>query len=90
MIAYRLTGARCRCARCDELFNSVSIFDRHRVGSYQERGTLRRCLSVDEMVVRGWARNARGFWIERQRIDVTRTSHDLAMGAGLGWLRHGT
>jgi hypothetical protein len=90
MIAYRLTGARCRCDACGETFNSVSIFDRHRVGSYQERGALRRCLSVDDMVVRGWARNARGFWIERERIDAPRRSHDLVKGAALGWLHHGT
>lgn len=90
MIAYRLTGIRCRCSCCGERFNSVSIFDRHRVGSYQECSALRRCLSIDEMVVRGWERNARGFWIERQRIDVPLRSSDQLRGAGIGWLRHGT
>jgi len=59
------------------VFNSVSVFDRHRVGSWQGRGALRRCLSVDEMVTRGWSVNARGFWIERQRIDTNSTSDDL-------------
>ena len=90
MIAYRLTGTRCLCACCGELFNSVSVFDRHRIGSYQELGALRRCQSVDDMVVRGWARNARGFWIERERIDVPHKSLDLVTSVDMGWLRYGT
>jgi len=77
MIAHRLTGSRCRCSTCGEVFNSVSTFDRHRVGAWQERGALRRCLTVYEMVIRGWSVTARGFWIERQRIDTNSTSDDL-------------
>ena len=77
MIAHRLTGSRCRCTTCSEVFNSVSVFDRHRVGSWQGRGALRGCLTIDEMVIRGWSVNARGFWIERQRIDTNSTSDDL-------------
>lgn len=66
-IARRLTGSRCRCQTCGEAFNSVSVFDRHPVGSWRERGIHRRCLSVSEMTTRGWSLNARGFWIERRR-----------------------
>ena len=77
MIAHRLTGARCRCTKCGEVFNSVSTFNRHHVGSWQGRGALRRCLTIDEMVSRGWSVNARRFWIERQRIDTNSTSDDL-------------
>lgn len=76
MIGHKLTGNRCRCAKCGTLFNSVSVFDRHRVGSWQDAGKYRRCLSVDEMVARGWSQNARGFWIERQRIDHLRTDNE--------------
>jgi len=66
MVAFRLTGNRCRCTACGEPFNSVSTFDRHRIGGWQGRGADRRCLSSSEMRARGWDRNAHGFWIERR------------------------
>lgn len=61
----RLTGSRCRCVGCGEHFNSASVFDRHRIGSF---GTLRRpddrrCLTPAEMTAKGWAKNAAGFWV---------------------------
>ena len=77
-----LTGSRCRCDSCGEHFNSVSVFDRHRVGDWQERGTRRQCLKVAQMQARGWSRNAGGFWVERclvnarERLDLTRRSGD--------------
>lgn len=77
MIAHRLTGSRCRCQACGELFNSVSVFTRHRVGRWEKRGALRRCLTIPQMQVRGWHVNARGFWIERQRLDQPRRGGDL-------------
>src|SRR6516165_8365228 len=64
--AYRLTGSRCRCGACGELFNSVSVFDRHRVGPWTDKGVQRRCLSAEEMSARGWQTNVKGFWIERR------------------------
>lgn len=81
MIALRLTGKRCRCQSCGEHFNSVSAFDRHRVGSWGELGRLRRCLGADEMLAHGWRVNARGFWIERQRLDASRRRRDLTTPA---------
>lgn len=63
-----LTGNRCICLGCRELFNSPSIFERHRVGDWMERGAHRRCLTVPEMVAKGWVKNAAGFWI-RARND---------------------
>jgi hypothetical protein len=78
----RLTGSRCRCAGCGEHFNSVSVFDRHRVGDWQDSGARRRCLSVPEMQARNWSQNASGFWTERafenarERIDRARSSRD--------------
>jgi hypothetical protein len=63
----KLTGKRCRCTACPQRFNSDSVFDRHRVGTYRDRGIHRRCLSTAEMEARGWSRNPDGFWIERRR-----------------------
>jgi hypothetical protein len=90
MIAYRLTGSRCRCASCGEYFNSVSIFDRHRVGLWDCAGKHRRCLSVDEMRRRGWLLNPRRFWIERRRLDDTRSRGDLGHRVGQQGVAIGT
>lgn len=92
MIAYKLTGSRCRCAGCGEVFNSVSVFARHRVGGWADQGAHRRCLTVLAMVRKGWTQNAAGFWIERPRarartgleirrrlIDLTPRSGDLGL-----------
>lgn len=76
MIAARLTGSRCRCSACGELFNSVSLFDRHRVGTWEHRGANRRCLTIPQMQARGWRLNVRGFWIERSRPDAAPRSGD--------------
>jgi hypothetical protein len=55
-----LTGDRTQCGECGELFASVYLFDRHRIGEF---GTAsRRCMSVDEMKVAGMTLNSRGFW----------------------------
>lgn len=56
----RLTGNRCECTACGEMFNGVSGFDRHRVGRH---GVGRRCLNVSEMTARGYSRNEAGFWV---------------------------
>jgi len=81
MIGASLTGSRCRCASCGGLFNSVSVFDRHRVGNWESRGPGRRCLTVSEMQGKGWRINARGFWIERCRLDTAPRSADLGLAA---------
>jgi hypothetical protein len=77
MSAPKLTGNRCRCAACGDLFNSTSAFDRHRAGTFAPRGTWphsRRCLTADELHAKGWSRNAAGFWIERAREATTASS----------------
>jgi hypothetical protein len=61
----RLTGNRCRCRACDQLFNSVRAFDAHRTGTF--RPLSRRCRSADEMRARGMSVNAHGFWITETR-----------------------
>ena len=75
-IARRLTGSRGQCPRCAEYFNSISVFDRHRIGNWEAEGRNRRCLTRLEMLSRGWRLNRRGFWIERQRIDAPRRRRD--------------
>lgn len=55
-----LRGDHCRCSGCNEYFNSTAAFDKHRRGYY---GLYRRCLSVDEMLSIGMARNADGWWV---------------------------
>lgn len=70
MSAPKLTGNRCRCAACGDLFNSTSAFDRHRAGTFAPLGTwphARRCLTAEELQAKGWSRNGAGFWIERAR-----------------------
>lgn len=54
---------RCQCGACGELFNSTSMFDRHRAG---QPGKGRRCLSPAEMEAKGYSRNAGGYWIRGQ------------------------
>jgi len=67
VIGLRLGSARCHCPTCHHTFNSISSFDRHRVGGYQSGGSGRRCLSPEELRGRGWSQNKKGFWIERKR-----------------------
>lgn len=37
-----LTGKRCECPTCSEIFSTVGNFDRHRVG---EHGLNRKCVN---------------------------------------------
>lgn len=60
----RLTGNRCECTACGEHFNSISTFDRHRIGDSQSLNRS-RCMSSEELILRGWSRSRLGFWIER-------------------------
>ena len=56
-------GSRaCCCPTCDEYFNSVAAFDKHRTGTYE---TVRRCLAPDEMTAAGMSVNQRGFWVSQ-------------------------
>lgn len=54
-----LGGQRCLCRTCGERFNSLSAFDRHRIGAFDDR----RCLTPGEMRARRMMLNTRGFWI---------------------------
>lgn len=61
----KLTGSRCQCTACGELFASVAAFDRHRVGKFAGVGgtNTRRCLSVAEMQAHEWPKTDKGFWL---------------------------
>lgn len=53
-------NSRCQCAECDEFFNSLGAFDKHRHG---EHATGRFCRTPAEMLELGMAKNAEGFWV---------------------------
>jgi hypothetical protein len=66
------------CSACGENFNSVELFDRHRVGAHAytlieglrvdpPREDGRRCLDAGEMGERGWRLNGRDRWIDPAR-----------------------
>lgn len=65
MTAPKLTGSRCQCSQCGELFASVAVFDRHRVGKFAgtDGVNTRRCLTVAEMTLGKWPKTERGFWL---------------------------
>ena len=56
----KLTGNRCQCAACGELFNGLAGFDLHRIGPHNG---LRTCLPVTAMIANGFDKNAAGFWV---------------------------
>lgn len=71
------------CAACEQDFASLDMFDRHLVGDRQAgvyRGPLwdwetargLRCLTVEEMIERGWERNRRGRWHDPRRAERAR------------------
>jgi hypothetical protein len=50
-----------QCPTCGEMFSSVYAFDKHRTGTFHP--PARRCLSTDEMLSLGMAKNQRGLWV---------------------------
>lgn len=56
----QLNGSRNQCPTCKEYFNSNGAFDKHRTGSH---GVNRRCMTIDEMLEKGMAIRADGFWV---------------------------
>jgi hypothetical protein len=58
---WMLGGERCRCPTCGLYFNSVSGFDRHRVGKIGS--PERRCLTDTELGAAGWTRGPKGHWL---------------------------
>jgi hypothetical protein len=68
----QLTGSRCQCAACGALFNSITVFDKHRRGDFSDQGRQRNCIEREEMLLKGWSRNGSGFWIESRMSSVDR------------------
>ena len=62
MTGPRLSGSRCQCTVCHDLFGSERGFDRHRIGEVGSPD--RRCLTADELAAASWVRDARGFWLQ--------------------------
>lgn len=60
-----MRGDKNQCSCCGELFSSGSAFEKHRTGPFGVAGkpSNRRCLTVAEMVSKGYLKNATGFWI---------------------------
>lgn len=65
-----LSGSRCECAGCGQLFTSVREFDRHRIGKHAKPGEYtgsRRCLSLAELLARDWQMDGRGYLRQGRR-----------------------
>lgn len=73
----KVSGRRCRCSGCGQLFNSVGSFDGHRTGPY---AAGRRCLTTEEMMARGWSRNQGGYWITGAMPEEVTTARAACLG----------
>jgi len=67
---------KCRCPSCGEYFRSSGTFALHRVGSWENRGSNRRCLTVAEMESRDWLKDELGYWIRKKRLHLPDFSRD--------------
>lgn len=54
-----LTGKRCQCPTCNEVFSTVGNFDRHRVG---EHGPNRKCVNPQTVGLEIKATSKGTFW----------------------------
>jgi hypothetical protein len=57
-----LRGLRNQCPACGEFFNSGTAFELHRI---TDATGARRCETPAEMVDKGMAINADGFWVSK-------------------------
>lgn len=55
-----VSNSRCQCSGCEEFFNSLASFDKHRTGAH---GKDRRCLTQHEMLEAGMDKNTAGYWV---------------------------
>ena len=67
----KLSGDHNECSGCGELFNSTAAFDKHRTGSFgfHGKGVTRRCRTPAEMLAKGMAKNAGGWWVTALNLD---------------------
>jgi len=69
-----LRGDKNQCQGCNQYFNSIKAFDKHRTGKH---GEGRRCMTVHEMTEHGMFVNASGFWITQKKTqDVINKLND--------------
>lgn len=61
------------CGACGLDFGSLASFDKHRTGRHEP--LERRCLTADELVERGFVRNAYGRWTTAASLERARTLH---------------
>lgn len=59
-----VSNSRCQCAGCEQFFNSLASFDKHRIGSF---GQDRRCRTENEMLEAGMDKNTAGYWVTSRR-----------------------
>lgn len=69
----RLAGDRNQCPSCGEFFNSTAAFTKHMMG--QVATAERRCMTVDEMVAAGMAKNSSDWWVTALMPDVVKGQH---------------
>lgn len=63
----RLTGSKCLCTACREVFGGEFSFDQHRTGTVATPHSplTRRCLSPAELVTKGLSQNSAGVWVRK-------------------------
>lgn len=74
-------GGHSECTGCGEFFNSVYAFDKHQVWTRpDETGNQHvRCMSVRDLVAKGWAKNEGGFWVTSLMPTGVRQASFLAL-----------
>lgn len=70
-----LRGDKNQCQGCNQYFNSIKAFDKHRTGKH---GVDRRCMTPLEMTEAGMSVNSSGFWITQKKTDevIGRLHHE--------------
>ena len=63
-----LTGDRNQCPTCGEFFNSTHAFVAHLTGKVATKE--RRCLTVEEMLVKGFKKTSKDFWVTKGTDDA--------------------
>jgi len=59
--------SRNQCRGCGLYFNSNSVFEMHRTGTF---GVDRRCRTPEEMEARGYRLNKDGYWAGEPRTEI--------------------
>lgn len=79
----KLTGHRCRCGACGEVFSRASVFDKHRVGPYGNR----RCLEAGEFAALGF-RLVDGVWKGPPKVVQAELQTTSLQGRVIGRVEH--